>query len=152
MKNLLALLLLLCFSTFSHLQAQTDSDEAGIRASLEKLEKAYNEQDLETIQSMFYEDAVRIDTAGQEIKGADKIAANLEKQFIKNNTTLKLELSKISWSDYQHALVAHGTYEVKGATIVYDIKIDNTGTFAMTMIEQKDGTWKIARMELSTTP
>ncbi len=149
MKNILVLTVLICATTFNYLQAQSDSDEAEIKAFAEKFMAAYNKQDVETIRSMYMDDAVRVDTEGNEIEGADQIAAYFEDQFIKNNLTLKVEQLSLNWSDYQHAFVAKGTYEVKGAQVVYDIKIHDTGTYENTMIKQKDG-WKIAKTVLTS--
>ena len=148
MKNLLVIIVLLSSVSINPLQAQTESDEAEMKAFAEKYVAAYNQEDVEAIKKMYMADAVRVDTEGKEIKGADQIAAFFEDQFIKNKTTLKVNQNNISWSDAQHAFIASGTYEVKGATIVYDLKIDNKGTYENTMIKEK-GEWKIAKSVLT---
>ncbi len=151
MKNPLNLILFLCAITFSNLYAQIEEpSEAEMLAFTEKFMNAYNQEDVETIQSMYLDDAVRIDTAGQEIKGAANIAAIFKKTFIHNKTTLTLKHSSIHWADYQHGFVAKGTYEIKGATYVYDIPIHTTGKYANTMFKEKDGTWKIAQSVLTS--
>ena len=148
MKNILVLTVLLCTAIFSNLQAQSESDEAEIKAFAQTFMDAYNKQDVDAIQKMYTDDAVRVDTEGNEIKGADQIAAYFKDRFMKNNVTLDVKQKNLNWSDYQHAFVASGTYEVKGATIVYDIEIHDTGNYENTMIKQKDG-WKIARSVLT---
>jgi uncharacterized protein (TIGR02246 family) len=150
MKNFLILTVLLCTTIFNNLQAQTESDEAEIQEFAKKFVTAYNQQDADAIQKMYMDDAVRVDTDGQEMKGADQIAAFFKDQFIKNNVTLDVKQLSLNWSDAQHAFVASGTYEVKGAQIVYDIKIHDTGTYANTMIKE-NGKWKIARTVLTST-
>jgi len=149
MKNILVLTALICTTIFSNLQAQTESDEAEIKAFTNNFMTAYNKQDVEAIQKMYMDDAVRVDTEGKEIKGADQIAAYFMERFIKNNITLDVKQMELSWSDAQHAFVASGTYEVKGAQIVYDIKIHDTGKYANTMIKEK-GKWKIAKSVLTS--
>jgi uncharacterized protein (TIGR02246 family) len=93
---------------------------------------------------MYTDDAVRIDQQGTQIVGAENIAKYYEAQFIKNNTTLLIRQTGISWSDAQHAWVAKGDYEVYGSTYVYDIPINIAGNYANAM-QLKDGVWKIAK-------
>ena len=147
MKNLLLLTAFICTTIFNNLQAQTESDEAEIKAFAQNFMTAYNKQDVEAIQKMYMDDAVRVDTEGNKVEGADKIAAYFKERFIKNNVTLKVSQTNLSWSDAEHAFVASGTYEVKGAQIVYDIKIHDTGKYSNTMIKEK-GEWKIAKTVL----
>jgi ketosteroid isomerase-like protein len=149
MKNLLLLLVLLCAPMINDLQAQSESDEAEIKAFIKEFVSAYNKQDVEAIQKMHLDDAVRIDQDGQETKGAAQIANLYKESFIKNNSTLTVKYSGLSWSDYHHAFVAKGTYEVKGKTVVYDIEIQEKGAFENVMIKE-DGEWKIDRTFLST--
>ena len=144
MKNILILFVLLSATFFGNLLAQTEADEAGIKTFTEKFVKAYNSQDVETLRKMYTDDAIRIDTEGNKMKGADKIAAYFEDRFIHNKVTLVVNQTNLNWSDKQQAFIASGTYEVKGKTIVYDIEIHDKGTYANTMIKQKDG-WKIAK-------
>ena len=148
MKNFLILTALLCATIFSNLQAQTDSDEAEIQAFAQKFMAAYNQQDVDALRKMYMDDAVRVDTEGKEIIGADNIAAYFEDRFIHNNVTVDIKQKVLTWSDAQHAFVASGTYEVKGKTIVYDIEIHDKGKYANTMIKQ-NGEWKIAKSILT---
>ena len=149
MKNILILSVLFCSAIFGNLHAQSEADEAGIRAFTEKFVKAYNSQDVETLQKMYMNDAVRIDPEGNKMEGADKIAAHFKDGFIKNNVTLKVEHKGLNWSDAEHAFIASGTYEVKGAQVVYDIEIHDTGSYSNTMIKEKGGDWKIAKTVLT---
>jgi len=137
-----ALLLIDAFTT--SLNAQSVNDELEIQAFTRHFMAAYNAQDQTALQEMYLDDAVRIDPQGKEIKGAANIAAYFGEQFVKNNTTLLLKHTGISWSDAEHAWVAGGNYEVYGRTIVYDIPIDITGKYANAMLK-KDGEWKIAK-------
>ena len=149
MKNILILFALFCFTILGNLHAQTEADEAGIKAFTEKFVKAFNSQDVEAIKKMYTDDAVRIDTEGNKMEGADKIAAHFKDSFIKNNVTLKVEHKSLNWSDAEHAFIAGGTYEVKGAQVVYDIEIHDTGKYSNTMIKEKGGEWKIAKSVLT---
>ena len=126
------------------LQAQSANDEADMHTFARNFMNAYNQQDHEAIRKMYLDDAVRIDQAGKEIKGAKNIAAYFADQFVKNNATVFIRHLGVNWSDREHAWVASGTYEVNGKTNVYDIPVHFTGRYANTMIK-KDGQWKIAK-------
>lgn len=146
MKNLffLAAFLFAAFST----QAQGVNDEQELQAFTRRFMAAYNAQDHAAIGKMYTDDAVRIDQEGKEIKGAGNIAAFFAEQFRKNNATLLLKHTGISWSDAEHAWIASGTYEVYGKTIVYDMPINLKGRYANAMLK-KNGEWKIAKSWLS---
>jgi len=130
------------------LSAQSVNDEQELQAFTRRFMAAYNAQDHAAIGKMYTDDAVRIDQEGKEIKGADNIAAYFAEQFVKNNTTLLLKHTGISWSDAEHAWIAGGNYEVYGRTYVYDIPINIKGHYAHAM-QKKDGVWKIAKSWLS---
>jgi len=147
MKNLFFIAALLCLAG-SSLQAQSVNDELELQAFTRRFMAAYNAQDHAAIGKMYTDDAVRIDQAGKQIEGAEKIAAFFAEQFRNNNATLLLKHTGISWSDAEHAWVAKGNYEVYGKTIVYDIAIDITGSYANAM-QKKNGEWKIAKSVLS---
>lgn len=147
MKNILFFAALICLAG-SNIQAQTVNDEQELQAFARRYMAAYNAQDHAAIGKMYTDDAVRIDQQGNQITGAENIAKYFQEQFIKNNTTLLIKQTGISWSDAEHAWVAKGNYEVYGKTIVYDIAIDITGRYANAM-QKKDGTWKIAKSWLT---
>lgn len=134
----------------SSVHAQSVNDELEIQAFTRRFMSAYNEQDRAALQKMYTDDAVRIDPQGKQIKGAANIAAYFAEQFVKNNATLLLKHTGISWSDAEHAWVAKGDYEVYGKTYVYDIPINITGSYANAM-QKKDGEWKIAKSWLTTS-
>ena len=138
---------LLCLAG-SSLYAQTVNDEQELQTFTRRFMAAYNTQDHAAIGKMYLDDAVRIDQEGKEIKGAGNIAAFFAEQFRKNNATLLLKHTGISWSDAEHAWIAGGTYEVYGKTIVYDIPIEIKGRYANAMLKQ-NGEWKIAKSWLS---
>jgi uncharacterized protein (TIGR02246 family) len=146
MRNLffLAAFLFAAFST----RAQTVNDEQEILTFTRQFMAAYNAQDHAALGKMYTDDAVRVDQEGKEIKGSDKIAAFFAEQFRKNNATLLLKHTGISWSDAEHAWVAKGNYEVYGKTYVYDIAINITGSYANALLK-KDGVWKIAKSVLT---
>ena len=147
MKNLLFIAALLCLAD-SSLQAQSVNDELELQAFTRRFMVAYNAQDHAALRKMYTDDAVRIDQAGKQIEGAENIAAFFAEQFRNNNATLLLKHTGISWSDAEHAWVAKGNYEVYGKTIVYDIAIDITGSYANAM-QKKNGEWKIAKSWLT---
>lgn len=130
-----------------NLQAQTVNDELELQAFARRFMAAYNAQDHVALGKMYTDDAVRIDQNGKEIRGAENIAQYFAEQFIKNNATLLIRQTGLSWSDAEHAWVAKGRYEMYGKTYVYDIPIDIEGSYANTM-QKKDGEWKIARSVL----
>jgi ketosteroid isomerase-like protein len=129
------------------LQAQSATYEADMQVFVRKFMAAYNAGDHAAIGTMYTADAVRIDTEGKKIEGADKIANFFAEQFRLNNATLLLRQNSISWSDAEHAWVAKGAYEVYGKTNVYDIEINVVGQYANTMSNQ-NGEWKIAKSVL----
>jgi uncharacterized protein (TIGR02246 family) len=147
MKNLLFIAVVLCL-TASSLQAQSVNDELELQAFTRRFMAAYNTQDHEAIRKMYTDDAVRIDQQGNQINGAENIANYFAEQFRKNNATLLLKHIGINWSDAEHAWVVRGNYEVYGKTIVYDIPINNVGSYANAM-QKKDGEWKIVKQWLT---
>jgi ketosteroid isomerase-like protein len=147
MKNILFLAALICIAAGS-VHAQSVNDEQELQAFARRYMAAYNAQDHAAIGKMYTDDAVRIDQAGKEIKGAANITAYFADQFVKNNATLLIRQESISWSDAEHAWVAKGNYEVYGKTIVYDIPINIVGSYANAM-QKKNGEWKIAKSWLS---
>lgn len=145
MKNFLLLAALISATITLHSQSATD--EHDMQDFARKFMNAYNQGDHEALRKMYLDDAVRIDAAGKEIKGADNIAAYFADQFVKNNATVFIRQLGVSWSDQEHAWVASGTYEVNGKTHVYDIPIHVTGAYANAMIKKGDQ-WKIAKSVL----
>ena len=148
MKNLLTLTVFFCAAAFGNLQAQSINDELDMHAFARKFMAAYNDGDHVALRKLYVDDAVRIDQAGKEIKGADNIVAYFADQFRLNNATLLLKQSGLHWSDFEHGWVAKGNYEVYGITNVYDIKIHLTGTYNNTMAKE-NGQWKIAKTVLN---
>ncbi len=132
----------------SGLTAQSVNDERELQAFARRFMAAYNAQDHAALQQMYTADAVRIDQQGNEIKGAGNIAAYFESQFIKSDGTLLLKQMSVHWSDKEHAFVASGAYEIYGVTYVYDIPIQNAGTYTNSMLKQ-NGQWKIAKSVLA---
>ncbi|MBN8682967.1 MAG: DUF4440 domain-containing protein [Chitinophagales bacterium] len=143
MKNILFYTLMICLAG-SSAQAQSINDEMELQAFARRFMAAYNAQDHVALRKMYTDDAVRIDRQGNQIVGAENIAKYYEEQFIKNNATLLIRQTGISWSDAQQAWVAKGDYEVYGRTYVYDIPINIRGNYANAM-QLKDGVWKIAK-------
>lgn len=148
MKNLFFITALFCL-VGSSLQAQSVNDELELQAFTRRFMAAYNAQDPVALGKMYTDDAVRTDHTGKQIKGAENIAAYFDDQFRLNNATLLLRQTGINWSDAEHALVTRGNYEVYGKTNVYDIPINNVGSYANAM-QKKNGEWKIAKSWLST--
>lgn len=147
MKKLPLLLLGLLFTAFAPVSAQSPQDEMALRAFTRAFMAAYNAGNLSALSQLYTADAVRIDDSGQQFKGIANIATYFADQFRQNDATLLLRQRGLSWSDAQHAWIAHGTYTLYGLTHVYDIPIDQTGTYANTMV-MENGQWKIARSEL----
>ncbi len=142
MKTFLSLAVFCCCTII--LQAQSATDEHDMQAFARNFMNAYNQGDHEAIRKMYWDDAVRIDQAGKQIKGADNIAAYFADQFLKNNATVFIRQLSVDWSDYEQTWVARGTYEVNGITNVYDIPVHFTGAYANVMLK-KDGQWKIVK-------
>ncbi len=146
MKNFLFILAIIISSGSLHSQAV--NDELVIQELTRNFMSAYNNQDHKTLREMYSDDAVRIDQENNKMTGVDEIINFFKQGFINNNTTLILKHSNLTWSDAEHAFIARGTYEVTGKTHVYDIEINTKGTYANTLIKDKDK-WKIAESVLS---
>ena len=71
MKNLLILVALLC--PVVSLQSQSVSDEYDMQVVARKFMTAYNQQDHAALQEIYLEDAVRIESNGHAISGAENI-------------------------------------------------------------------------------
>ncbi len=139
MKNLLLLLALQCASSFAGtLQGQSVGEEFAMREFARNFMVAYNQQDIPALKAMYT-------TAGD----TNSIIKTFEGQFVRENTTLLVHQIGIRWSDAEHALVAIGTYERFGVTIVYDISFHTKLAYRNVMIEE-NGKWKIVKSE--TTP
>jgi ketosteroid isomerase-like protein len=145
------LLLLVSISAISISQAQEASNENDMQVFARNFMCAYNQGDTDALRKMYSEYAVRIDQEGNEMTGGDKIIAYFADQFRQNNTTLLLKQTGLHWSDYNHAWVASGTYEIYGKTNVYDIDIHQTGAYQNVMIKDK-GQWQIAKSMLNPLP
>ena len=148
MKNFLLLTAMLGAVANNNLRGQSVNDENDMQVFARNFMTAYNQQDHDAIRKMYTEFAIRIDQEGNEMVGGDKIADYFADQFLKNNATVLLKQNGLHWSDKEHAWVATGTYEVYGKTIVYDIPIQITGSYANVMVKDKDQ-WKIAKSILT---
>lgn len=149
MRNYFATILLLGLLFFCHdLQAQSAADEQALAAFTQSYMSAYNAQDHSALQNMYTTEAVYQDVTGKEILGAASIGEHFASYFRNHNVSLQLQPSQVSWSDYQHAFVASGSFELTGRTIVYDIPVQVSGTYSNTML-QEDGQWKISHSVLT---
>lgn len=147
MKNLLLTISLLCVAFCNSLLAQSVNDEYELRAFARDFMAAYNRQDVDALQAMYTADAVSINGETQ-LTGAESIAKSFVETFIKNEVTLLVRQTRVSWSDAQHAWVVMGTFESFGNTLVYDIPFQNKASFSNTMLKE-NGSWKIDRSVLS---
>ncbi|MFK7776349.1 MAG: ketosteroid isomerase family protein [Saprospiraceae bacterium] len=145
MKKLLLFAALIIYSGIVH--SQTVNDEFELKEFTHNFMASYNKHNVAELKEMYSEYAVRIDQGKNKITGADNIIAFFQQRFFQDNTTLYLKYSSLSWSDAEHAFIAHGTYEMVGKTNVYDIEINTKGTYANTMIKDK-GKWKIGKSVL----
>ncbi len=142
MKNLL---LLSVFLYVGALQGQSITDEYAIRVFARDFMAAYNRQDIAALQTMYTLDAI---TTSNGAKGVEQIGKAFEDRFVREEVTLLVHQIGVTWSDAEHALVATGTYERFGNTIVYDIPIHTKTAYRNIMIRE-DGKWKIARSEVT---
>lgn len=148
MKHLLFFSALL--SCVQFLPAQTVNDEADMHTFARQFIAAYNSGDDAALRTMYMDDAIRIDSEGQQMEGADRIIEFFSEQFRSNNTTLLIRQEGLSWSDAEHAWLSHGSYHLYGRSIVYDIEIDLSGRYTNTMLKVGDD-WKIAKSVLSSS-
>lgn len=126
------------------LSAQSVADERDIQAFARDYMTAYNQQDHEAIGNLYMEKATRINQEGEKWVGRDTITEYFAEHFRQNNTTLLIKQTELYWSDQEHAWVATGTYEIYGQSIVYDIPIQHTGSYANVMVKEKNQ-WRITK-------
>ncbi len=138
MKHLLLLTALFSIQ-FSTLQAQFTTEDWAMQTFAQEYMAAYNRQDISALRSMQMRDIM-----GDSLYHRDHIVKSFEDAFTRQNVTLFMRQIRVEWSDAEHALVAIGTYEGHGATIVYDIPLDWKTAYRNTMV-QDSGRWKIAR-------
>ena len=135
---------LLCAAFTPALVAQDVDTE--MTAFARQYQDAYNREDHATLKTFYTDDALRVAGDGTTISGAEAIRVFLETQFKGADVTLVVRQQSVGWSDFNHAYVAKGTYQVKGRSVQGD-NIDISGKYSNVML-QVNGAWKIAKSML----
>jgi quinol monooxygenase YgiN/ketosteroid isomerase-like protein len=147
MKNILLFATILTGGTSSNAQSRPVPDY-DLLSFAKNYMTAYNQQDRDALAEMYTEFASRIDENGKKLTGANQIGDYFARQFSNENTTLIFREPNVYWSSDQQIFVSTGIYEIYGSTIVYDIKINTTGTYTNEMVKY-NGKWKIAKSVLT---
>lgn len=126
------------------LRAQDVDQE--IAAFAKQFQEAYNKEDHAAIANFYTDDAVRIALDGSTLNGKAAIGAFTEAQFKGADLTLVLTQELVSWSDFNHAYVAKGSYRATGTSASGE-PIDISGHYSNIMLKQ-DGVWKISKSSL----
>jgi ketosteroid isomerase-like protein len=126
------------------LRAQDVDQE--MAAFAKQFQETYNKEDHATLKTYYTDDAVRIALDGSTINGAAAIGAFWEAQFKGADLTLVLTQELVSWSDFNHAYVAKGSYRATGTSASGE-PIDISGHYSNIMLKQ-NGVWKISKSSL----
>ncbi len=143
-KSSLFFAALFCAAFTSNVSAQDVDKEMAVFA--QQYQDAYNREDHAALKAFYTDDAVRVAEDGSSITGAEAIRAFLEAQFKGANVRLDIQQHEVSWSDFNHAYISGGTYQVKGASADGQ-KIDISGKYSNIMLKV-NGAWTISKSVL----
>jgi ketosteroid isomerase-like protein len=144
MKNTACLLIAFLFAISVQSIAQDNSKE--LTAFTKKFQTAYNAADTKVLTTLFTKNAVRVNTDGTSITGADVIVAEYANSFTNSDLQLTINMGKTTNQTASKALTT-GTYQVKGTSKQNNEKIEVNGAYENELVKE-NGTWKINSMKL----
>lgn len=127
--------------------SEVSSDEAAIRAGVEKYVEAYNRRDSKTMASMWSPDAVYMDpNTGEGVTGRDAIAKQFDYVFAgSEDAKLTVDIGSIDFLSPNVAI------EKGQATVTYS-EFDPEVTDYTAIYVKRDGQWLIDRVSEVETP
>ena len=138
---------LLCIITSTSVVAVSRADESTVRAAIASYVDAFNDQELQTVASMWTENATHIDRqSGERTEGREAISKDIQTVFNEQpNTRLSGQVDSVR-------MITVDVAKVDGQTIVgVPYQPETESTFSAILIHQ-DGRWMIDSMEEMTLP
>jgi ketosteroid isomerase-like protein len=120
---------------------------AELETAVSNFQTAYNEGNDAALGNMFTSNAVRINTDGTTITGAEKIKQAYKSGFTMSTLQTTNAVSNVTFVNANEATVT-GTYSITGNIRSNGEEVFSDGTFENTFIKDNNGVWKISRMLL----
>jgi ketosteroid isomerase-like protein len=122
---------------------------ADLETVVNDFQAAYNRGDYAAIGKVFTSNAVRVNTDGTTINGAEKISQTYKSGFVMSTLQTTNTVTNIVFVNANEASVT-GTYSINGNIKSNGQEIFSDGVFENTFIKE-NGVWKISRMQLKDT-
>jgi ketosteroid isomerase-like protein len=119
---------------------------AELEAAVSDFQAAYNRGDDVAIGNMFTTNAVRINTDGTTVNGAEKIKQTYKSGFTMSTLQTQEAVTNVTFVNENEATVT-GTYSINGNIRSNGDEVFSDGVFENTFVKQ-NGVWKISRMQL----
>ncbi|MCB0618297.1 MAG: SgcJ/EcaC family oxidoreductase [Saprospiraceae bacterium] len=144
MKFCLTLLASLLFiGAANTLQAQEDGVASEIDNFVAKWQEDYNKADVDGLLSHYSEDAIQIRETGEELKGADAIAANYKAFFDGMTAKADIKVGEV-YKVADDVVLVSGTYELSGSNKKSGEEFASSGTYS-TLAKKNGDEWVIER-------
>jgi uncharacterized protein (TIGR02246 family) len=140
------LLLLLIFAVFATPLFAQVGIEQEVTTVTNEFQAAYNRGDDNGLANLFTQNAVRINTDGTTINGAERIKQAYKSGFITSTLQTSNTITNIVVSNPNEVTVT-GTYSINGNIRSNGEEIFSDGIFENTFVKV-NGVWKISRMQL----
>jgi ketosteroid isomerase-like protein len=119
---------------------------AELEAVVNEFQAAYNRGDDVALGNMFTANAVRINTDGTTVNGAEKIKQTYKSGFVMSTLQTQETVTNVTFVNANEATVT-GTYSINGNIRSNGEEVFADGIFENTFVKQ-NGVWKISRMQL----
>jgi len=124
--------------------------QVGIEEEISKVSNdflsAYNKGDGAAVGNLFTSNAVRINTDGTSITGADRIKETYRSGFATSTLQIEQSITNITSISRTEA-IATGTYTITGNIKANNADVFSDGAFENTYTKV-NGVWKISKMQL----
>ncbi len=141
MKKIIVAIVFLAFAVPSSAQIGAEFETV-----VSHFEAAYNRGDHAALGRMFTNNAVRINTDGTTINGAEKISQTYKSGFVMSTLQTTNTVTNVVFVNANEATVT-GTYSITGNIKSNGEEVFSDGVFENTFIKE-NGAWKISRMQL----
>ncbi len=122
---------------------------ADLETVVNDFQAAYNRGDYTAIGKIFTSNAVRVNTDGTTINGAEKISQTYKSGFVMSTLQTTNTVTNVVFVNANEASVT-GTYSINGNIKSNGQEVFSDGVFENTFIKE-NGVWKISRMQLKDT-
>jgi ketosteroid isomerase-like protein len=119
---------------------------AELETAVSDFQAAYNRGDDVALGNMFTANAVRINTDGTTVNGAERIKQTYKSGFTMSTLQTQETVTNVTFVNANEATVT-GTYSINGNIRSNGEEVFSDGVFENTFIKQ-NGVWKISRMQL----